>query len=1484
MTTVETTTELTTGAGSSGPEDGAETTTVETTTELTTGAGNSGPEEGAETTTVETTTELTTGPGSSRPEDRELAESAYQDLINTVQSGVPASDMLFGESERASYFRGLLLDQPKDQTGASYGDLWTGRIEADVSWRGYASFDLSTGHAGKTSIPVYRTDIEVINRLWEILSLTLKSGYKADLWRFTSRGEKRSPGVIRALFNIPKNATKLRQRMWCEAERRNRLKFDISMRDIVPPYAIRRKLIQFCISECERVGPRQKVTVPIAVKARKRIWSTENDPTGSHRQSIDLSEYTKGFGEKLKEKMEKGGVFLDVLGGATPANDPTIAVSPRPIVTTHLVGVEKGPFKQFWVVTIHNPFTLSFVERWQSDMNRLLFTEGKHGKAGAYIRNASSTEEPAPFTIGRKTVYGGQHLSAFERDGILHLANFVAKYQRETIEEALGDLYIVTFHANLLHTVVNAIVDALYAFHSDADAQVCSDIAEKRIHVEDIFHLPINCEQQVITMGSSNSKLDYSTILEYERVGHGSLACLDLGSCFLHIQGPGSQQPGIRHQVKMTPEATESNTGRIWRFHCTSRLVLCPKRKKLEFEERMKTNLHGNLPQPCDYHSSSYTHKGVLSKCVAYQVQVENGREHEVGVVRLQDELPSKRRRLHRTSDVTGTQWFNLLSPGNTDRYQQLSRRDFDSLGIFRPLPTMLFEGSMLSHLSSAPMTKYLFDNGYIVHGIGSSGTGKKMIPRLHEVPVNDTTRAEEGATRHPIPGEKFLLSRICLDAGMRHTRRAHPMLSPSADDETQHSPIIIITRAYKNDWKKVQAHLVALKKWSEDHTKPLYDEDFDGKLTVFGSGGAPEILGTHPPNYKTDTKFDSQVHIPAAQPFESSKINRSLFRLMLDNQCVAVYVNQDEMFGDGEATEVVVPNCSFLGYFSCAKFVVDRLSAAVVKEQYKDSNQQTQMHAQFLQVPHFRLNLEPIFNNEDLRKMREESNIATDYKILAVELDCEDKIVVDIPFGGAEAALAGLDRSQMYSSFIEKKEFMRYLQNPPDDSESDDDDHNPEDQQDDDNHEDPDEIEELKGAKVSRATIPQLIDACLINNAAGAFRALKKNITSTKTGEVAGPLMVSSLPVICRLQSTPMSNRALDVVCLFLRRECKDTKLFERTNTKEGQRITYRPDYKPDLVELAFKVIMLRFTGRINAFRNYSLHEETGPMIPAVKDLVRFLVFMKRTVKGTRLGPWHSKQHLQAIPASVQEYRAFADFITEVGKILPEVIDTILKKQEQGDKSRDTRKEAVLAIKAMLSTCCGGDTSDGLHFLAQIVVADIDEIFEKPFGETNCDGMIAGHGGSAGMSLLDPVVGKKDLPAVLSLIIDYVQKDVPDQLLAIAGYKKDKAGVVVNRLNGRPFNASDAEHFLCKGSVLAKLTLGHYRNSKYPMSAKPWCHPIKLTREEQPYDAFTCAIMEHIVKSYIECASVKPCLLVIPEVCYLPNEEIATKEKQGEC
>jgi len=891
-------------------------------------------------------------------------------------------------------------------------------------------------------------------------------------------------------------------------------------------------------------------------------------------------------------------------------------------------------------------------------------------------------------------------------------------------------------------------------------------------------------------------------------------------------------------------------------------MVLCPKQKTLEFEARMKKNLGGKMREPVDYDSCDYRHVGVLRKCTEYHVDTDG--HQDVG--RGNHDMPNKKHRKDSSGNNKNDRpFFDLSSPANTDRYRQMSKGDFDNLGIVRPLPTMLFQGSMLSHLSSAPMTKFLFDRDFVVHSMIGIGSTTRAVPRLHEVPVKNSIDPEnEDDTptvgvvlkfRHPIPGDRYKLSHICLHAGMHHTRRAHPMLCP--DDDT-HTPIIIITRAYKNDWRSVQAHLVALDAWREDQTKPLYNDTFDGKLTVYGSGGAPEILGTHPPDYKRDTKFDPQVHIPAAQPFDSSKINKALMKLAFENKCVAIYVNQDEMFASGgEEASTVEPSCRFLGYFFCATLVVESLPAPAVHERFKNTTQEMQINAQYLQVPHLRLNLEPIFNNNDLQKMRKVSDIANAYKILAVDHNCTDQMIVDIPFGGAEAALAVLDRSQMYRSFIENKDYLRYLKTGPANRKYDDDD-------------------DLGETRQSRATIRQLVDACLINNAAGAFRAMKTNIRE----EVAGPLMIESLPVICRLQATPMSNRALDVVCLFLRRDCKETGLFQRTNTAEGCRIAYTKELESDLVDLAFKVILLRFTGRINAFRNYSLHKNTSGMIPSVGDLGEFLDFMKQTVKqetSERIGRWHSKQHLQAIPESVQRYETFAEFIGLVGAALPAVIADVLKKQVLGERSRDTRKEAVGALKVMLSSCCcNGDTSAGLHFLAQLIVADVDEIFEDVFGETHCAGMIAGHGGKAGVTLLGDKFWRTGLPEILKQIVKYVQTEVSEEHLAIAGYRKDDKGVVVNCMNGRPFNASDAEHFLCKGSVLAKLTLGHYRNSKYPLSAKPWCHPMKLTRVVQPYDAFTTGIMETIVKSYSTCVSADPCLLTVPEVCILPGEKFA--------
>ena len=91
-------------------------------------------------------------------------------------------------------------------------------------------------------------------------------------------------------------------------------------------------------------------------------------------------------------------------------------------------------------------------------MNELYFTMGKGGKSGAFIRVVSNTEgEPAPITIGKRYVYGSQKASDFENK-IMSLGNIVAAFQRLYVEKKLGGHdYIVTFHVNLIHTVVASI-------------------------------------------------------------------------------------------------------------------------------------------------------------------------------------------------------------------------------------------------------------------------------------------------------------------------------------------------------------------------------------------------------------------------------------------------------------------------------------------------------------------------------------------------------------------------------------------------------------------------------------------------------------------------------------------------------------------------------------------------------------------------------------------------------------------------------------------------------------------------------------------------------------------------------------------------------------------------------------------------------------------------------------------------------------------
>ena len=169
-------------------------------------------------------------------------------------------------------------------------------------------------------------------------------------------------------------------------------------------------------------------------------------------------------------------------------------------------------------MVVHNFVSDVFKKKWVKRMNELTFAAGVGGKTNAFIRNCSTTTEPAPMLIGKRHVYKGLIPDEMEND-MLKMAVHFAKVQQNMIETAYG-LYKVTWRCNLVHTVVAAIRNAIYKAHSDANPTCCSDWepTDPYIHVKGEFYLPRPKDMQVATMIFSNCDEEFSTNLFTRKV------------------------------------------------------------------------------------------------------------------------------------------------------------------------------------------------------------------------------------------------------------------------------------------------------------------------------------------------------------------------------------------------------------------------------------------------------------------------------------------------------------------------------------------------------------------------------------------------------------------------------------------------------------------------------------------------------------------------------------------------------------------------------------------------------------------------------------------------------------------------------------------------------------------------------------------------------------------------------------------------------
>jgi hypothetical protein len=155
------------------------------------------------------------------------------------------------------------------------------------------------------------------------------------------------------------------------------------------------------------------------------------------------------------------------------------------------------------------------------------------------------------------------------------------------VEKLFGEDFIVTWDSNLLHHVVGPIHAAVYGAHSDFSSLLCSTKEKTKLHVHNDVYLPQREEMQVLTIFCSNYQTecnqDYCTLLTYT-YKDSIIGSETMGSRGIHIQGPGSQAIGIKHETKVNPDAHQSG---VYRCLCTTRLTVVPRHGKL-FHERMQ--------------------------------------------------------------------------------------------------------------------------------------------------------------------------------------------------------------------------------------------------------------------------------------------------------------------------------------------------------------------------------------------------------------------------------------------------------------------------------------------------------------------------------------------------------------------------------------------------------------------------------------------------------------------------------------------------------------------------------------------------------------------------------------------------------------------------------------------------------------------------------------------------------------------------------
>ena len=351
-------------------------------------------------------------------------------------------------------------------------------------------------------------------------------------------------------------------------------------------------------------------------------------------------------------------------------------------------------------------------------------------------------------------------------------------------------------------------------------------------------------------------------------------------------------------------------------------------------------------------------------------------------------------------------------------------------------------------------------------------------------------------------------------------------------------------------------------------------------------------------------------------------------------------------------------------------------------------------------------------------------------------------------------------------------------------------------------------------------------------------------------------------------LQSTPTGNpnRFLDAKVRyeeaafreFWPEEVPENELLKTPKKKD--------EYCSALVQLFFICLIVRWLGRLAALAEYGRNakanrivgKETGVPLRDTDSAKQFADYLVRTAKSTgEISNHQDEQHRDSNPPVLKDAKKMAKFIVEVASNLDDLMQSMWNNRTSRRQVRDSICDHLTASIFGRFSLYENRRNDckRMPFLVNVMMADMEEIYDRPFGEVTWESTVLGCGGEMGLRLVKDTMKLDSLQKAADCVIKFLH-DCSSNLLKVLGWRKWR-GVVVSLFKGRKFNYNDIDQTSCKLAIYCLLISPSRSISKKPLPFKNYCHPVFFSGAKYNFYEHCNWMGEHVksvVQSMIEC------------------------------